>query len=237
MSLLSIVQDACRHPSLTLPVPVSVVGNDQSSAPALLMAAKEELDSLATRHNWQRLAAGHTFLATASVVQLPASAISSNFDRMVNDTLFNVTQKKQIVGPISPEDWVRNFAMSTMPVNPVYRISNNTILIQPAPTSGDSIFYEYITHLKARSNVGASQTNWQADSDTCVFREDIVTLGVVWRYRRGKGYPYNADQEEYERRVSDAISRDGARTRITTDGRFRIARPMPPRVPDTLTGL
>lgn len=69
MSLISIVQDACNHPSLALPAPATVIGNSTSHAPALLMAAKEELDSLATRHSWQVLTKENTFTTTATAVQ------------------------------------------------------------------------------------------------------------------------------------------------------------------------
>lgn len=237
MSLLSIVQDACRHPSLTLPVPVSVVGNAQSHAPAMLMAATEELDSLATRCNWQFLTKEHTFTTTATAVQLTASAIPSDFDRMINETMYNRTLRRRVFGPLDAIEWQEIQASLTAMVNPAYRVRGGTILITPTPASGDTIAYEYIGTQKTRTSAGAAQVSWVADTDTTLFREDIVTLGVVWRYRQGKGYPYDSVKEEYERRVVDAIGRNGTKPRLSTDGPVRINRPYPPRTPETLTGL
>jgi hypothetical protein len=237
MSLLSVVQDACRHSSLSLPVLTSVIGNTQSHAPALLMAAKEELDSLATRHNWQKLTKENTFTSTATAVQVTASAIPTDFDRMIPETFFNRTTRRAIFGPISADEWQRIEASLTTYVNPAFRFRGGTILITPDPTTAQTLAYEYVSTYKARSAAGAEQTTWAVDTDTSVFPEPIVTLGVVWRYRRGRGYPYNNEQEEYERRVVEAILRDGSKPRLYSDAPSREFRPRPPQVPETLTGL
>lgn len=238
MSLLSIVADACRHSSLGLPVLVSVIGNATSHAPLMLQAAKEELDSLATRHNWQILTKENTFTTIAAAAQTTASALPTDFDRMVsNESIFNRTLRRPIYGPLSPEEWQDIQSSLVTMVNPAYRIRGGTILLSPTPSAGDTVAYEYISKYKARSSVAAEQENWQADTDTCVFPEPVVTLGVVWRYRRGRGYPYSNELEEYERRVAELILRDGTKPRLYTDPPVRIRRPRAPQIPDTLTGL
>lgn len=234
MSLLTIIQDAARHPSLTLPVPSSVVGNAQSSTPALLMAAKEELDSLATRANWTKLTREHTFTTTATAVQLTASALPTDFDRMINETMFNRTTRRKFWGPLTPEQWQHTQSSLTTLVDPAYRIRGTTILIHPVPATANTIAYEYISKYKVLSSGGTDQENWQADSDTCRFPEAIVTMGVVWRYRKGKGYPFSNELEEYERRVVELIMRDGTRGRITTDPISNRSDPIAPQVPETL---
>lgn len=45
------------------------------------------------------------------------------------------------------------------------------------------------------------------DSDTCLFDDDIVTLGIKWRYQKSKKLEYQEDQAEYNRLVSSAKSR------------------------------
>lgn len=235
MSLLTIVQDACRD--LSLPVLTSVVGNSTGHAPLMLRVAKEELNSLATRHSWQRLIKENTFSATATSAQVTASAIPSDFDRMVNESMFNRTTRRHVWGPLDSVQWQYVQASLVTLVDPSFRIRGGTIHITPTPTSGNTIAYEYISLNKARTSASAEQENWAADADTSVFKEEIVTLGVVWRYRRAKGFAFNADQEEYERRVAEAIMRDGTRSRITTDPAIRFRSPAAPQMPETLTGL
>jgi hypothetical protein len=236
MSLLTIVQGALAHPSLALPSLVSVVGNSVSHAPGLLQAAKEELDSLATRCNWQQLTREHTFTTTATAVQLTASAFPVDFDRMIGESIWNRTSDRELT-PVSAEEWQAIQATTSVLVDPHYRVRGGTILITPTPTTGHTIAYEYISTYKTRSAAGADRVSWVADDDTTVFPEAIVTLGVVWRYRRGRGYPHHAELEEYERRVVDAILRNGTKPRLYTDAPSRLRRPYPPQTPETLTGL
>jgi hypothetical protein len=232
MSLLTILQDACRD--LSLPVLTSVVGNTESHAPLMLRNAKEELNSLATRFTWQVLTKENTFTTIAAAAQTTASAIPTDFDRMVNESIFNRTQTEPVWGPITPDQWQNIQSSLVTLVDSVYRLRGGTILISPTPSAGQTIAYEYISTSKARSSGGTEQTNWQADADTTVFREDIVTLGVVWRYRKSKGYDFTSDLEEYERRVSEAIMRDGSKPRLYSNAPTRVRHPYPPRTPDTL---
>lgn len=233
MSLLTIVQDALKHSSLALPSVNTVVGNTTSHAPGMLQAAKEELDSLATRANWQKLTREHTFTTIAAAVQTTASAFPTDFDRFVNESIWNRDTDRELTA-IDAMEWQRIQATVSVLVDPHYRVRGGTILITPTPTAGHTIAYEYISTYKVRSNAGADQVTWAADSDTTVFPEPIVTLGVVWRYRRGRGYPYSAEAEEYERRVAEAILRDGVKPRLYTDAPSRLRRPFPPQMPETL---
>src|ERR1051326_6742553 len=118
MSLITIIQDACAD--LSLPQPTSVVGNSTGHAPLLLRLAKEELNSLATRYEWQALRAENTFSATATAVQVTASAIPVDFDRMVNESFFNRTSKRRVYGPLAAEDWQNIQAHTIVLVDPSY---------------------------------------------------------------------------------------------------------------------
>lgn len=232
MSLLTIVQDACRE--LSLPLLTAVVGNESSNAPMMLRLAKEELVSLAGRAEWTRLTKLHTFTAVAATNQLTASAFPSDFDRMINDTFFNFTAKRKIFGPISAEQYREIRDLGVTPVDYQYRFRGDTILIVPEPTAGDLLNFEYISNQKARSSAGDDQVTWQTDEDTCFIRESLVTNGIIWRYKKSKGYAYSADMEVYERRVAELIMRDGSKPRISTDARSSGRHPAPPETPYTL---
>jgi len=237
MSLLTLIQDAARHPSLTLPVPTSVVGNTQSNAPAFLVAAKEELDSLATRAQWSKLTKEHTFTTTATAVQLTASAFPVDFDRMINESMFNRTTRRKFWGPLTPEQWQHTQSALTTLVDPAYRFRGTTILVHPVPATGETVAYEYISKYKARAADASEKETFTLDTDTTVFPEGIITLGIIWRYRKGKGLSFSNELEEYERRVVELIMRDGTRGRISTDPISRVTHPTAPQTPETLIGL
>jgi hypothetical protein len=233
MSLLTIVQAACQQ--LSLPVLTSVVGNSDNSAVLFLRLADAEVLSLAARHNWQAITKEQTFTTTASSVQVTASAIPTDFDHMVNETIFNRTSKERVWGPISNEEWQYTQANLVTLVDPSYRIRGGTILITPTPSSGDTIAYEYISKNILRTAAGVEITGgWAADTNTSALDERIHTLGLIWRYRQAKGYLYDEDQLEYERRVTEAIMRDGSRPRLSSDPVQRVRVPRAPQTPDTL---
>jgi hypothetical protein len=234
MSLLSIVQDACRQ--LSLPVLASVVGNTtDSTAQLFLRLADEEVRSLANRHNWQAITKENTFTTTAQAVQVTASAIPTDFDRMVNESIFNRTTRERVWGPLSNEEWQYTQANLITLVDPSYRIRGNTILITPTPATGQTIAYEYISKNVLRDNTGAEVVGgYAADTNTSALDERLHSLGLVWRYRQAKGFVFDADQLEYERRVVDAIMRDGTRPRLSGDPISRQRVPRAPQTPDTL---
>jgi hypothetical protein len=215
MSLITIVQDACAE--LSLPSLATVVGNDVSNGPMMLRLAKDELNSLAGRSDWVALLKNNVFFATSTAVQVTASALPTDLDRLVNDSFFNRTSSQKIRGPISVEEYQALNANVISSNDPAYRIRGSTFLMWPDPTSGHLLAYEYVSTQKVRSSGGTAQVNWQADGDTCLFREDIVTLGLIWRYKKAKGRAYTDDQAEYERRVVDAIMRDGSKPRVSSD--------------------
>jgi hypothetical protein len=234
MSLLSIVQDACRQ--LSLPVLASVVGNTtDSTAQLFLRLADEEVRSMASRHNWQAITKENTFTTTATTVQVTASAIPTDFDRMVNESIFNRTSRERVWGPLSNEEWQYTQANLVTLVDPSYRIRGNTILITPTPATGETIAYEYISKNVVRDDTGAEVSGgFAADTNTSALDERIHSIGLVWRYRQAKGFAFDADQLEYERRVVEAIMRDGTRPRLSADPVSRVRVPRAPQTPDTL---
>jgi hypothetical protein len=57
-----------------------------------------------------------------------------------------------------------------------------------------------------------------------------MTLGLKWRFNRSRGLDYAQEFETYEKRVQDALARDGSRMPIRF-GRQRFNRLVGPSVP------
>ena len=60
-----------------------------------------------------------------------------------------------------------------------------------------------------------------ADDDTSVIDEELIKLGVRWRFLKSKGLEYAEDFRQYEARVETAIVRDGAPARVNMGGTRR----------------
>ena len=230
MSLLTMCTDAARE--LGLPVPTGVVSSADPLTLMLLRVANEEGKSLASRADWQNLTSEHTFTTVAADAQ--TSSIPSDFDHIVSDTMFNRTTTRKVYGPISESDWQRYKASLTSYVNPAFRIRGGSILMAPTQTAGQTVAYEYISNKWCQSAAGTALSAFASDSDTAKLDEELIRLGMVWRFRKAKGLEYTGQRDDYERRLLDFILRDGAKARLDASCSVSDYTPRAPQVPDTL---
>lgn len=229
MTLRTIVQDASRR--LGLQRPSTVVGSTDENAITLLALAQQEGKALARRHDWQVLQTEHTF-STANGTS--SYALPDAFDRILKDTVFNRTRRRRMLGDLTPEQWQQTQASLVTRVNPAFRIRGARFLISPTPSAIETVAYEYVSKNWCQSSSLTAQSEWAADTDTGLLDEELTTLGLVWRFRAGKGLDYAEDMQNYELEVGNAILRDGARTRIDTSGVERDRIPRAPMMPETI---
>lgn len=224
MSLLSIVQEAAG--ALSLPAPVSVVGNSDGSAMQWLNLAKREGNELSKRHDWQNLIVQKTWTSTATQAQ--SLAIGSDFDRLVPDAeVWNRTSNLKYLGPVSSIEWMRLQSGISGGVAGWWRLIGNVLNIYPAPTAGQTMAWEYLSKNWCQSSGTVGQATWAADSDTGLIPEFLMSLGLTWRWLRAKGMDYAEDMATYEREVEKSSSRDRG-MRVMSVGKSR-AMDYPPQ--------
>jgi hypothetical protein len=227
VTLLSIVRNASDRLGLTRPS--AVAASTDQSVLTLLGLAQEEGKTLAGRHTWQVLQTEHTF---PTVNGTESYALPSGFDQIIKDTVFNRTRRRRMVGDLSPSQWQETQASLVTMVNPAFRIRGNLFLISPTPNSAETVAYEYIS--KNWCQGAAGQSAWVADTDTGILDEELMTLGIVWRFKATKGLDYAEAMSNYEIEVAKAIFKDGARVTIDTSCTERDRVPHAPTVPETL---
>lgn len=207
MSLLSMLEDASDE--LGIPRPTSVIGNAEDSARLLLALANREGKSLCQRYPWQecRREATHTTLAAELQGTLEAIAPGFNWDLL--DTFWNRTQQVPIGGALTPNEWqLFKSSVTTGPYSDFYIRQKNLYMI-PAPVAGETIAFEFASRYWCQSSGGAAQERWVADTDTGILPEDIMTIGVVWRYKKAKELDYAEEFREYEMQVNNRMARSG----------------------------
>lgn len=214
MSLLSIVQNVTQL--LSLPTPATVEGSTDRQVLQLLALANEEGKSLAKRHAWQALTEEYSFATVASNAQTGNDPIPADFDRWLPNTFFNRTTRRPLTGPISPREW--QWIMAQPVYSTVYlafRERTNTFLIAPVPPVGQQIFGEYVSINWALSQTMVAQSSFMADTDTALLDENLITLGLRWRYLKAKGLDYAEDMETYERELEQSMARDGGSSMLS----------------------
>lgn len=213
MSLLSMIQDVCTDPGVSITSPATVINNANPNIVALLSLANKEGDELSRRHDWQNLVQQFTFLSVASEAQtnaFPSDSASEPYDRLVYMAqLWNRTTNTKYAGPVDGRKWQVLKQGVSGGVTGWWRIVGNQLNIFPAPTAGQTLATEYVTKNWLQSEDGATaKRRWSVDSDVGRVPERLMMLGIIWRWRRAQGFDYSEELATYEREVERSCSRD-----------------------------
>ncbi len=218
MSLLTIIQDAAVE--LGFASPSAVFASTDPTVALLRVIASKEGKELARRFDWQVLQKEGTFTTVAAEMQVASmSTTFTDFGHIINGTMWNRTQNRIVRGPLSPSEWQqKNAATAQITIGNYSRIRGNALLFFSTPPAGDSIYFEYISNKWCQSSLAVAQTNWAADGDTGLIDEEIIRLGIVWRYRKAKGFDYGEDFRTYEMALQDVFGPDAGKGAVDMTG-------------------
>lgn len=180
----------------------------------------EDGQELAARHTWQVLTnqSSYTTVATESQGSILTLA-GADFSFMVNNTMWNRTQRRPVFGPLSPAEWQTMQAQFSSGPWISYRIRGNNIICFPTPTAGQSVYFEWISKNWATNSTGlTAAASMTADTDVSKLTERLHVLGGVWRFKKANNLDYAEDFNVYEAAVNDAITRDGSKPMLNMGG-------------------
>ena len=215
MTVLQIVQAACKR--IGILAPTLAVGSTDQQIIQLVALCEEEGQELADRYAWEGLQVEATFTTVAAQVQTTLAAVTTGFNYIVNDTIWNRTLRRPVYGPNSQQDWQQKKAMQLNGPFNSFRIITDAINFYPNPAVGQSCFFEYIS--RNWVNTGSTTSAiWVTDADTPKLIDQLLVLGLIWRWKAAKGLDYSEDYAKYERRVADAMGRDAGKPKLSMDG-------------------
>lgn len=215
MTLLTIVNDA--QAVLNLPITSTVVTNTGDTQRQLLRLCNMAGREIARAYPWQVLVTERSFTTTATEQQT-GETLPADFGWVVDDTLWNRTTTDRVWGPLSSQSWQAQKATGTSVAWSQFRIRANSFYFLPSPTAGQTIYYEYVSKYWCESSGGTDQEKWAADTDVGRIDEYLLTLGLIWRWKAAKGLYYEEEKAEFDRELSAAKARDGARRRTSIAG-------------------
>jgi len=212
MSLLSMVQDAATR--IGLAVPSTIITNTDLKYKELLVLANQEGQELARAVQWQEIITETTFTTLAQAAQ--TSAIPVDFDRFVDDSMYNRTRRRKIFGPITAQEWQARQALNlAATVNYWFRVRGSQILITPSPTAGETVAYEYLSNKWCSSSDGSTKrSSWADDTDIGIIPETLMSKGITWRWLKTKGLSTweGAYQQYLDEKAKASASQEGSPT-------------------------
>lgn len=218
MALLQVIQYVCGRTGVT--VPASVLGTQDPQVLQLLRLLEEEGSDLRKRGPWNGIIKETTWSSTAAEDQGALTTLAaSGFDYIKKDTFWDRTDILPVHGPLSDDEWQSRKALASVGPRYCYRIRGGKLLINPVPAASHTFAFEYASTYWI---LGADGTTYKQyftlDTDTILLPEELVIMGLRWRWKKEKGFDYAEDFRTYEMQVKDALGRDGSKRTLAMDG-------------------
>lgn len=207
-TLLQLVQTVCDE--VGIPSPSAVVSSQDQQIRQLLALSNREGREQVSMYDegWPQLQKTQSI----TLVNGQASyAFPIDFAGYTPTTIWNTAQRWPVQGPLSPQEWqtLKSGYINILPYQR-FRIMQGLIFFDPVPQAsqaGQIITIEYQSNAWCQSALGTPQTAWQADTDTFVLPDDVMVLGMKWRFLAAKRMDYQEEKKAW----SDSTDREFAR--------------------------
>ena len=131
--------------------------------------------------------------------------LPSGYDRMISDTNWDRTDHWRNIGTKSSQDWqfLQGGIISIGP-RERYRIYNGKFRIFQALTTVYNFSFEYVSNywVCAAGSSEGTKKEFTADSDTCVFPDDLMMAGLKFYFLKAKKLDYGIELGEFTRSLS-----------------------------------
>ena len=147
-----------------------------------------------------------------------------DFDRFINKTWWDRTNRWRLLGPLSPQEdqWHLSGIVAFGPRRFFRQIGPypNNYRIWPPPAEIDNpiqLVFEYQSN--ARVRVAGSTTVFaflfENDTDIPLLDDRLIIAGIKWRFWEQKGFNWLSKRKEYDDMVDRYIARDGGAPTLT----------------------
>lgn len=126
-------------------------------------------------------------------------AFPSDYDHLVDNTEWDQSRHWQNLGPETGQQWafLKSGFISTGP-RVRFRPLGGYFQIWPGLASTDTMYFEYVSNqwvLAVADTITPSKGSFTVDTDTCVFPDRLMVLGVKVKYFGIKGFSIGAPDQ------------------------------------------
>lgn len=173
---------------------------------------------IAQDYEWQALKARGLISGDGASTSFP---LPLDYDRMLKEgELWSDRLQSPLTHIVSTDHWLSLDIRSFQTVTGAWTLLNNEIAVKPAPATGETISWYYLSSRWARGNDGGAKPAFTADDDAFRLPESLLELCMIWKWRANKGLPFAQYQDNYEDEKEKRIAADKG-SRILRVGRTR----------------
>lgn len=145
-------------------------------------------------------------------------AFPSDFDRLIDRTDWDKTQHWEMLGPESAQQWqwLKSGYISTGP-RVRFRQLDNLFQIWPAISTTHTLGFEYVSNYWVAASSGAqpSATSFTTDTQTCIFPDRLMVLGLKLKFFEIKSFDTTALWRDYNMQLSIAKAADAGSANLS----------------------
>jgi hypothetical protein len=114
--------------------------------------------------------------------------LPSDWQRQVPQTEWNRTQRWELLGPKSAQEW-QTFKSGIVSAGPRqrFRILQNQLCLNPSPPDNQTLSFEYISDGWVEGADGVGKVEVTADTDTFIFSDSLLITGLKSQWMVAKG--------------------------------------------------
>ena len=140
----------------------------------------------------------------------------SDYDYMIDETQWDRGFRWQLFGPLTPQEWqVLKSGLSPTGPRRRWRLMNNQFYLDPIPYDSNLLVFEYYSAnaVLTGGSSAAPAPFFTTDNDTYLLPDDLLVMGLKWRWKEAKGLDYSQSYQSWSIRMQEEIARDtGAQT-------------------------
>jgi hypothetical protein len=131
------------------------------------------------------------------------------------ETFFDRTLRRPLYGPLNETQWQEIKALPNPGPFYKFRIRQDHLLLNPAPTAPlSTLAFEYASSWAVKDASGTPKAAITADTDTFVFPDRMLKRGLAYRWKETKGLPFQSDKDAFYNLLNNYIARDKVKMRI-----------------------
>lgn len=219
MNLLALIQEFSRRRGIPVPGAIFQANDDQSmQIVGMLNQVLEDLTE--TSEPWKLLDKEATFAQLAQEDQGSLDTLAPfGYTGMILDTFYDRTQRLQVFGPKTPQEWQLLKAVPMTGPYLQYRIKENRLLLNGVFNAGHTMAFEYTSKWSVLDDDGVTYKQYYSeDTDTNRFPDSLLLAGLSWQWKMEKGLKYGEDFRRYEILKVTAKSREGDARKVSMSG-------------------
>lgn len=195
MSLFSVVKTVMDTNGWPQPI-TSVASSQDPNMRQGMALANKVLSSVSYKKDWPVLIREHKF---ATVGNEGAYELPADFHHIVSPSAVDEDHYYNLRGSLTPLQWYRKVLNGSVDWGSGFRIDQygKKFMVAPVPSSPDNLVFMYVTNLIAKNDAGDPIAQYVQDTDVSMIDEDLIELGLSWRWRQKKGLDYTAEMAEF----------------------------------------